>query len=64
MTRETEKKIRAAGILLFVIYLALLSYLLFFSENYGRTEITGYRMNLMPLREIRRFLGSRQILGN
>ena len=64
MTRETEKKIRAAGILLFVIYLALLTYLLFFAENYGRLEITGYRMNLMPLREIRRFLGGRQVLGN
>jgi len=50
-------------VLLFVLYLLLLFYLLFFSENYGRTMDSGYRYNLEPFKEIKRFLGNRDSLG-
>ena len=50
-------------ILLFVLYLLLLFYLLFFSETYGRTMDSGYRYNLEPFKEIRRFLSNRDSLG-
>jgi len=50
-------------VLLFVVYLLLLFYLLFFSETYGRTMDSGYRYNLEPFKEIRRFLSNRDSLG-
>lgn len=52
------------GRVLFAIYLAGLSYFLFFAENYGRIpnrEI--YRYNLVPFREISRFWKYRSALG-
>lgn len=63
MKDETKKRIRFAGLLLFALYLALLVYLLFFAEYYGRAGDGGFRMNLVPLREIRRFLNNRETLG-
>lgn len=45
---------RIVAILAFLAYLLLLSYLLFFSSTYGRTEEMGYRYNLRPFYEIRR----------
>ena len=63
MKKESEKRIRLLGAILFTAYLALLIYLLFFAEYYGRGTETGYRVNLIPLREIRRFLDNRDILG-
>lgn len=50
-------------VLLFILYLLLLFYLLFFSENYGRTMDSGYRYNLKPFKEIRRFWSNRNTLG-
>jgi len=50
-------------VLLFILYLLLLFYLLFFSETYGRTMDSGYRYNLEPFKEIKRFLGNRDSLG-
>lgn len=50
-------------VFLFVLYLLLLFYLLFFSETYGRTMDSGYRYNLEPFKEIRRFLSNRDSLG-
>lgn len=52
-----------AMVLLFVLYLLLLFYLLFFSETYGRTMDSGYRYNLEPFKEIKRFLSNRDSLG-
>lgn len=63
MKDKTKKRIRILGIILFIAYLALLIYLLFFAEYYGRGADGGFRMNLVPLREIRRFLNNRQTLG-
>ncbi len=54
---KKERKLAIWRILL-LLYLALLLYLLFFSKEYGRTEqYNGYRYNLVPFREIRRYSG-------
>ena len=50
-------------VLLFISYLVLLFYLLFFSENYGRTTDSGYRYNLELFKEIKRFWSNRDALG-
>ena len=50
--------------LLFIGYLIVLSYFLFFSEYYGRTEIQPeYRYNLVLFTEIKRFVTYRSTLG-
>lgn len=53
------------GLVLFVVYLVLLTYFLFFAEMLGRSPDarTDYMYNLEPLKEIRRFLMYREILG-
>lgn len=49
---------------LFIGYLIVLSYFLFFSERYGRTDISSeYRYNLVLFTEIRRFITYRSALG-
>ncbi len=48
---------RLATALLFIIYIAFLFHFLFFSENYGRTNTAGgYRYNLIPFTEIKRYI--------
>lgn len=62
--KKEKSKLHPFAVLLFVLYLLLLFYLLFFSETYGRTmEDSGYRYNLEPLKEIRRFWNNRTALG-
>ncbi len=58
MRREKSRWMQAAGWILFFVYLALLVYLLFFSETYGRRVSPDrvYRYNLQPFQEIRRFI--------
>lgn len=64
MKKTTARWIRAIGGLLFIIYLLLLIYALFFSESYGRTGgMVEYHYNLVPFREIRRYLQYPQVLG-
>ena len=50
--------IRRMGIVLFAVYVILLIYFLFFSEEYGRVAQAErvYLYNLVPFVEIRRFL--------
>lgn len=49
---------------LFAVYLVLLCYFLFFSENMGRTYTErSYHYNLVPLKEIKRFITYRKVLG-
>ena len=62
MEREKSKP-HPLAVLLFVLYLLLLFYLLFFSETYGRTMDSGYRYNLEPFKEIKRFWSNRDSLG-
>ena len=57
MTKEAEKKIRRAGGVMFLIYLTALIYFLFFAEGLGRAGgMEEYRYNLIPFREIRRYI--------
>ena len=65
MKKETKNMIRRMGILLFILYVLLLVYFLFFSEEYGRAARIeqGYRYNLIPFVEIRRFWKYREQLG-
>ena len=66
MKQSTKKWVRRVGMVLFVIYVLLLMYLLFFSEEYGRVAEMDreYQYNLVPFVEIRRFLIYREQLGN
>jgi glycopeptide antibiotics resistance protein len=49
---------------LFILYIILLAYFLFFSERYGRTIVCNeYRYNLTILKEVRRFITYRQLIG-
>lgn len=65
MKNATKKKIRCLGAFLFLLYVLLLIYFLFFSEDYGRIAQVerGYRYNLLPFVEIRRFWTYRDLLG-
>lgn len=58
--RRTHEKI---GVLLFCIYLILLVYVMFLSEDFGRAGHDGYAYNLIFFREIRRFYEYRETLG-
>lgn len=51
------------AVVLFIIYLLVLSYLLFFSETCGRTMDSGYRYNLQLFKEIKRFWYNRETIG-
>ena len=64
MNQKTRKILRICAWVLFFVYLILLCYFLFFAEIMGRTY-TGrnYHYNLIPLKEIKRFLMYRQALG-
>ena len=66
MSRNSAKRrIKHLGTMLFVLYVLLLIYFLFFSEEYGRVaaEEREYRYNLIPFIEIRRFWIYREQLG-
>ena len=65
MKDSTKRKIRFLSVLLFILYVLLLVYFLFFSEEYGRVtaEERVYRYNLVPFVEIRRFWIYREQLG-
>jgi glycopeptide antibiotics resistance protein len=53
--------------ILFLGYIALLVYFVFFAESLGRTgtvsSSNGYRYNLRPLKEIKRFINNIDTLG-
>lgn len=65
MKNETKTLIRRVGLGLFVLYIMLLVYFLFFSEEYGRVAEAEreFRYNLVPFVEIRRFWVYRHQLG-
>lgn len=61
---NNKKTRRILSCIVFVIYLCVLVYFLFFSENMGRVSTTSdYRYNLIPFKEIIRFCTNIQILG-
>lgn len=49
--------------MLFFSYLLMLTYFMFFSDGFGRSEYTEYRYNLTLFKEIRRFYTYRELLG-
>lgn len=52
------------ALVIFLPYIALLLYFLLFSEHFGRSEsFYSYRYNLVPFKEIRRFLRWQKDLG-
>ncbi len=65
MRNETKKKIRIIGWILFIIYILLLIYFLFLSEEYGRKDFAqrDYQYNLVLFQEIRRFWVYRKRVG-
>lgn len=64
LSKKHEKKFRALGKVLFVLYIIFLIYFLCFSEWYGRVGTTEeYRYNLELFKEIKRFLSYREELG-
>ncbi len=59
-----RKKQRIAAWILFLLYFVVLFYFLFFAESMGRTYAEReYHYNLVPLREIKRFILYADILG-
>ena len=59
-----KKQIRLLCRVLFALYIAGLVYFLFFAEMLDRTGIErSYRYNLIPFREIRRFIVYADLLG-
>jgi len=61
---RTAKRIRRIGTILFLLYILVLVYLMFFFEAYDRNmENRRYLYNLVPFREIRRFIVYRETLG-
>ena len=65
MNRETKKKIKTAGAVLFVLYILALIYFLFFADRYGQIAFAQreYHYNLVLFTEIRRFWNYREQLG-
>lgn len=63
MIKNTTKK-QKLGWVIFIIYLIFLAYFLFFSEEFGRGQVQeGYAYNLVPFKEIRRFIVYRGKVG-
>ena len=61
---KLKKRLCWLGNVLFVVYLITLAYLMFFSENYGRTDAgREYQYNLVLFREIKRYLIYHEQLG-
>ena len=57
MNKRVKKKIKAAGAVLFVIYILALIYFLFFAERFGQLAFAEreYHYNLVLFQEIKRF---------
>ena len=54
---KTKEMTRKVSRIFFGLYLLLLIYWMFFAEEWGRSMLSGdYHYNLVPLREIRRYL--------
>lgn len=63
--RRRRQLVGRIGIFFFVLYIAVLTYFLFFADWYGRNpyQSADYQYNIIPFVEIRRFLRYREILG-
>lgn len=58
------KKVKWGTFVFLILYLAVLAYVCFWSEDYGRTEMQNtYHYNLVPFKEIMRFYTYRELVG-
>ncbi len=61
---NSERGRKVIKYIVFVVYIALLVYLVLFAEMFGRTSVSReYRYNLVPLKEITRFITYYHQLG-
>lgn len=64
MGRKVKRRIKLGSFILLILYIAILIYVCFFSEDYGRGIISEYyRYNLIPFKEIRRFFVYWKVVG-
>ena len=64
MREATKKRVRLLSRIFFGFYILLLIYFMFFSEEWGRNFMGGeYQYNLLPFREIRRYLQHYRQIG-
>lgn len=63
MKKENKRKIQIISWVIFIIYLVMMVYFLFFSEQMGRVPGNQYRYNLVPFAEIKRYLSYRNKIG-
>lgn len=62
--RKLNKKHRILSGVVFIIYLVFLIYFMFFAEGLGRGIVSSeYKYNLIPFKEISRFIKYWKILG-
>lgn len=64
MKKKHKKIIRFFSWILFIIYLIVMVYFLFFSEQFGRVPKDTYRYNLKPLTEIKRYINYSREIGS
>jgi len=62
--KKHKKIIRFFSWVLFIIYLTVMVYFLFFSEQFGRVPSDTYRYNLEPFTEIRRYIRYNKEIGS
>lgn len=61
---DNKKIYQMAKYIIFAAYIVVLVYFVFFAEMFGRTHVpTEYRYNLVPFKEINRFIKYRHQLG-
>lgn len=64
MKRKHKKIIRIFSWILFIIYLCMMVYFLFFSEQLGRVPSDTYHYNLEPFTEIKRYINYSRSIGS
>ncbi|MCD7885500.1 MAG: VanZ family protein [Lachnospiraceae bacterium] len=63
MNHLLRKGIKISGTCLFLLYMAGLVYFLFLSEDFGHGGTGEYSYNIVPFREILRYIRYREVLG-
>lgn len=64
MKKKHKKIIRIFSWILFIIYLCIMVYFLFFSEQLGRVPSDTYHYNLEPFTEIKRYINYSKTIGS
>ncbi|MCD7956503.1 MAG: VanZ family protein [Lachnospiraceae bacterium] len=63
MNHSLRKGIKLLGACLFLLYMTALVYFLFLSEDFGHGGTGEYSYNIIPFREILRYIRYREVLG-